>query len=258
MFVPTARAIIQQIEAEGLAIDIGTSVQSVGLSIEAGFPIETHSNYAAAIDAYSHDNAGFRAPYIELNKSRGTQSAPTAVTLTGYEQDSLGGINFRGYDGSAYVVGAGIYSQVSQNWDSNSHGAFISIYGTSIVDGSDPRQFMQFGGRDATDLGTGTGSIDTNIISYAPISFGGNKAANACIFYTDAPSVGVQPKITFKSADESIDVTVLCGQFFCMPGSSATPTVNGQLTIEATSNTQVKIKLKGSDGTVRSVSLTLS
>lgn len=222
------------------------------------FPITTHSNYAMCIDAYSHSDFGFRAPYIELNKSRGTQASPTAVTRTGYEQDSIGGINFRGYDGAEYFVGCGIYSQVSHDWDSNSHGSFLAIYGTSMVDGSDPRMFIQFGGRDATDLNTGTGSIDTNIVCYAPIAFGGNKAADACIFYTAAAGGGLQPILTFKSADESVDVTVKCGQLFWAPGSSATPSVNGQLTIEATSNTQLTLKLKGSDGTVRTGTITLS
>ena len=42
------------------------------------------------------------------------------------------------------------------------------------------------------------------------------------------------------------------------PSASITPTNNGQLVIEATSNTSVTIKLKGSDGTVRSVALTLA
>jgi hypothetical protein len=42
------------------------------------------------------------------------------------------------------------------------------------------------------------------------------------------------------------------------PSASVTPAVNGELSIEATSNTSVTIKLKGSDGTVRSVALTLS
>lgn len=42
------------------------------------------------------------------------------------------------------------------------------------------------------------------------------------------------------------------------PGSSLTPTVNGTMTIQATSNTQLTFKLKGSDGTVRSGNLTLS
>lgn len=42
------------------------------------------------------------------------------------------------------------------------------------------------------------------------------------------------------------------------PGSSITPAANGDLVFEATSNTSFKIKYKGSDGTVRSNTLTLS
>lgn len=48
------------------------------------------------------------------------------------------------------------------------------------------------------------------------------------------------------------------GNLTIVPGSSVTPASNGDLVIEATSNTTVKIKLKGTDGTVRSVSLTLT
>lgn len=42
------------------------------------------------------------------------------------------------------------------------------------------------------------------------------------------------------------------------PAASATPATNGQLTFEATSNTSLTVKLKGTDGTVRSVVLTLT
>lgn len=47
------------------------------------------------------------------------------------------------------------------------------------------------------------------------------------------------------------------GNLTIVPGSSVTPVSNGDLVVEATSNTSVTIKLKGTDGTVRSVSLTL-
>jgi hypothetical protein len=43
-----------------------------------------------------------------------------------------------------------------------------------------------------------------------------------------------------------------------VPAVSETPATNGQLTFEATSNTQLRLRYKGSDGTVRSASLTLS
>lgn len=48
------------------------------------------------------------------------------------------------------------------------------------------------------------------------------------------------------------------GSFACAPGASVTPLNNGDLVLEATNNTTVKVKLKGSDGVVRSVSLTLT
>lgn len=48
------------------------------------------------------------------------------------------------------------------------------------------------------------------------------------------------------------------GTLTASPAASATPASNGQMTFELTSNTTLKIKVKGSDGTVRSVSLTLA
>jgi hypothetical protein len=48
------------------------------------------------------------------------------------------------------------------------------------------------------------------------------------------------------------------GALSIRPGTSVTPAANGDLVFEATSDTSVKVKLKGSDGTVRSVTLTLA
>jgi hypothetical protein len=50
----------------------------------------------------------------------------------------------------------------------------------------------------------------------------------------------------------------LNGNIVAKPAASATPASNGQMTFELTSNTTLKIKVKGSDGTVRSTSLTLA
>jgi hypothetical protein len=48
------------------------------------------------------------------------------------------------------------------------------------------------------------------------------------------------------------------GNFGCKPAATVTPVDNGHLVIEATSNTSVTLKLKGTDGIVRSVVLTLA
>lgn len=52
-----------------------------------------------------------------------------------------------------------------------------------------------------------------------------------------------------------VDTTV---GFRIVPLASATPTANGELTFQATSNTSLTFKYKGSDGVVRSASLTLA
>ncbi len=51
---------------------------------------------------------------------------------------------------------------------------------------------------------------------------------------------------------------VKCGDLTLLPLASRTPANNGELTVEATSNTTLTFKLKGSDGTVRSGTITLS
>jgi hypothetical protein len=48
------------------------------------------------------------------------------------------------------------------------------------------------------------------------------------------------------------------GTLIMTPAASVTPASNGQLVIQATSNTSLTFKYKGSDGTVRSASLTLA
>jgi len=48
------------------------------------------------------------------------------------------------------------------------------------------------------------------------------------------------------------------GKVSQFPPASATPASNGELVVEATSNTTLTFKLKGSDGTVRSAVLTLA
>jgi hypothetical protein len=51
---------------------------------------------------------------------------------------------------------------------------------------------------------------------------------------------------------------VVNGGLHFLPGASVTPTTNGHVTIEFTNNTTLTFKAKGSDGTVRSATLTLS
>ena len=52
--------------------------------------------------------------------------------------------------------------------------------------------------------------------------------------------------------------TKIAGDLIQTPGSSITPASNGDLVVEATNDTTLTFKLKGSDGQVRSGTITLS
>ena len=53
-------------------------------------------------------------------------------------------------------------------------------------------------------------------------------------------------------------VVNVAGDFIHSPSTSKNPTANGELLFEATNDTTITVKLKGSDGVVRSATLTLS
>jgi len=168
----------------------------VGTFTRSNF-FEVHNNYAVGMDLYTHADAGFRAPYISFYKSNGTQTAPNPVTYSGiYEQDSIGGINFGGWDGEKYIAGsAAIYTAPDENWTPTTHAGHISIYGTA---GVNTQQIAQFGGLDPTGLG---GRI--NIIFQRPLAFQGNQAGNPALFPVSNPGV-----IHFRSGDNSRDVDI--------------------------------------------------
>jgi len=81
-----------------------------------------------------------------------------------------------------------------------------------------------------------------------------NKAASGFLEWATRDTSGSEAVYNLSNIG-SITAT---GNLTARPGSSVTPTTNGDLTFEATSNTSLTVKLKGTDGTVRSVVLTLA
>lgn len=82
-----------------------------------------------------------------------------------------------------------------------------------------------------------SGQTNQNVFGYNAIGLGSNTTV-----------IGSSATVTFKAFGTPI----------LTPAASSVPTVNGELTVEATSNTSLTFRLKGSDGTVRSASLTPS
>ena len=82
-----------------------------------------------------------------------------------------------------------------------------------------------------------SGQTNQNVIGYNAVGLGSNSSV-----------IGNSATLTFKAFGTPI----------LTPAASSVPTVNGELTVEATSNTSLTFRLKGTDGTVRSASLTLA
>jgi len=95
-----------------------------------------------------------------------------------------------------------------------------------------------------TFSGVGVGSGNTT-----NFNLGTNGAVNMTIL--NGGNVGINE----TAPDYKLDVN---GTFGFTPGTSVTPVDNGDVVIEATDNTTLTFKLKGSDGTVRTGTITLA
>jgi hypothetical protein len=103
-----------------------TSALTLVGNVNGSATIEIHNPYAAGIDLYTHaaGNQTYRAPTITLNKSRGTQSAPTAVQAN----DLLGYLQYLGYGATQYVEGSVIESVAAENWTDTAAGTDLDFY----------------------------------------------------------------------------------------------------------------------------------
>jgi hypothetical protein len=156
------------------SLGIGTTTPAANgatLTVVGNDPIETHSTSAWGLSMYVHNNNANGAPPINLYKSRGTEANPSAVQWCGsYEcGDYLGYINFGGYDGSSYGLGAAIYASVDQNWTPTAHGSHLAIYFTRLG-ATTQNEMVQFGGKDASN-------VDGNdALFYWPLNFFSNSS----------------------------------------------------------------------------------
>lgn len=82
---------------------------------------------------------------------------------------------------------------------------------------------------------------------------------NDLLMVTDAET-SASRRCTWSNAKVSINSlsSLTVGALVLTPASSVTPSSNGDLIVEATNDTTITFKLKGSDGTVRTGTITLS
>lgn len=160
-----------------------------------------------------------------------------------------------------------IQLQNSGNADSTVEHGFVNDVAIGKANAASNSAFIsQF----ATQNTNVTYAIATAIYSKAP-----NKGAASTInrYYgamIDESSVGANSNVNLMIGglfspvgnwniySPSTRPSYLCGALTIKPSASATPANNGDMTFELTNDTTLKVKVKGSDGVVRSASLTLA
>jgi hypothetical protein len=129
--------------------------------------IEIHNEFSTSLQLFVHTNTNFRAPEIAYYKSRGTQTAPTAIL----NQDNLAYPNqIFAYDGSSYGAGCTLEPRATENWSSTDHGCAWDFF---VVTNGSTNQF-----RAVTVDNTGFVSINAGITPNARLSIGGGAGGN--------------------------------------------------------------------------------
>jgi hypothetical protein len=162
--------------------------------------------------------------------------------------------HFIGIEAANGAINAALYSDAVNRFDqrNSTNAQAFNIYNTYTDASNYERGFMKWNSN-VLQIGTeaaGTGTSRALKLSSSSVS-GITIDANGNGIYFGGPLI----------PNGTRDVGHLSAPFrniIFSPGSSITPTLNGTVTIEATNNTTLTFKLKGSDGTVRSGTVTLS
>lgn len=112
--------------------------------------------------------------------------------------------------------------------------------------------FSLFAGGDAASNTALNSTLAFRVLSNGDIAFYDNTGASTDLYWDSSSS---RLGIGETAPNYDLDVN---GTIGFTPGSSVTPVDNGDVVVELTNNTTLTFKAKGSDGVVRSATLTLS
>lgn len=267
----------------GYASSMPTVFPGAGTTVHAALQASgTNAGTAGATFALFNSSSTISAG-LSFSRSAATAlGAHAAVTA----DMRIGAIAFSGSDGAVYQQGATITAFAEALFSATSAPTRLMFF-TTAAGSITPSERMRitaggnvlFGltaddGANKVQVG-GSLALYTDLIvrsSGLPATSGGvrlpnNIAAawrngantdNNSIYFGTDDTFYVKRGATVAARIGPANDLVLSGPISCRPGVSVTPTTNGDLTFEATSNASVTVKLKGSDGTVRSHVLNLT
>lgn len=213
-------------------------------------------------DGYVTGNAGkfgvgFASPLATLHVQgvRGSTSNELA-RLTKSSAGTALGLSL-GYD-DASTTAAYVYNR-NTNAASLIQLGFGTTYGSSVALALSPQGPATF----STTAGESARFVRTD--ATLGLSFGYSEAGNTTASIYNRYSNGVIQFGAGSTFGSSVMLTLdpnagatFGGAAFFSPGASRTPSVNGQVTFQLTNNTTLTFKAQGSDGTVRSGTVTLA
>ena len=210
-------------------------------SLTTGVNNSSIGYYALGACTIASNNSafGYNASYNTTSGSNNSGFGNRSLynNTTGGNNCALGYSALESNTAGANNTGVGMAALFSQGTGSNNV-ALGSTAGRYIADSvtanaaCDNSIFIGYNARPQA-----SGQSNQTVIGHNAVGLGANTTV-----------IGSSATVTFKAFGTPI----------LTPAASSVPTVNGELTVEATSNTQLTFRLKGTDGTVRSASLTLA
>lgn len=138
------------------------------------------------------------------------------------------------------VNGAGLVAPLIVRTDTATAGDAVAVVLTALDSGAAAQTY----GRIAATLNNATSSSEASALTLS-----GMHAGNITTFATfDGTAASIVGNLTVSGTQNVLGV----------PASASALSTNSTMTFELTSNTELKVKVRGTDGTTRSVSLTLA
>jgi len=275
----SVRAAQFEARGKGTGTPIGAMIGVLSTSyLESGITLTT--NVALQGQAYNNAAAGTITSNIALY---GIASNGAAGTIT--NNQGLSALARNASSGTITTNVAGKYTASKQSSGSistnigvcavctcaNATGAITDNFGLAIGHASSPwsnsgtvtNNYALY--IDAsTDLGTNRKAIHSNSPARSYLAGPLCTGIDASAAQLHAVSTGVQLRLGYDAAnyaDLSVDSSgrlKIAAPLTFRPPASITPAANGDLTFELTSNTTLTLRAKGSDGVVRTATITLS